>query len=193
MLSSGNDSGMGTAVIVTLLMLLAVGIVVDQLLCLRKLLREPRVVTIQNLPRNNTACDAGAVGQAFQAEDLALRERRRPESSPSVRWELAQRVSEIHKRMDYYTALLDITAPDVARQYRSRPVWRLPARSPVDVYGIAPCWLLVLRCRVLSRAVVRLRVTIPNARPRSTAGTTRWDGVCLRPVPARVESPRHAR
>ena len=36
MLSSGNDSGMGTAVIVTLLMLLAVGIVVDQLLRLRK-------------------------------------------------------------------------------------------------------------------------------------------------------------
>src|SRR6185436_18089536 len=71
-----------------------------------------------------------------------------------------------------------------------RPVWRLPARSPLDACVTAPSRLLVLRCRVHSRAVVRLRVTIPNARPRSTAGTIRWDAVYLRPAPARVQSPR---
>jgi hypothetical protein len=41
MLRSGDDRGVGTAVVVTLLVLLAVGIVVDQLLRLRKWLNRP--------------------------------------------------------------------------------------------------------------------------------------------------------
>ena len=38
---AGDDEGMGTAVAVTLLVLLAVGLVVDQLLRLRKWLNRP--------------------------------------------------------------------------------------------------------------------------------------------------------
>jgi hypothetical protein len=51
-------------------------------------------------------------------------------------------------------------------------------------------WLWVGWCRVHSRAVVRLRVTIPNVRRRRTTETTPWGAVCRQPGPARVENSR---
>jgi hypothetical protein len=61
---------------------------------------------------------AEAMSAVSDYEDLAFRVRRRPSSTPETRWELSQRISEVHTRMDYYTALLDINAPEVAVEYR---------------------------------------------------------------------------
>lgn len=64
---------------------------------------------------------AQALAQAINAvgdyQDLPYRVRRRPSSEPTVRSNLAARISDIHSRLDFHSAWLRITAPDVAAAY----------------------------------------------------------------------------
>jgi hypothetical protein len=60
---------------------------------------------------------AEAINAVGDYEDLPYRVRRRPSSEPTVRSVLAERISDIHSRLDFHSAWLKISAPDVAVAY----------------------------------------------------------------------------
>lgn len=63
---------------------------------------------------------ADAMSAVTDWEDMRFQIRRRPDSSSAVRWEIAQRVSELLTRQDFFVAWMDITAPAlVAEKYRA--------------------------------------------------------------------------
>jgi hypothetical protein len=60
---------------------------------------------------------AQAINAVGDYQDLPYRVRRRSSSDPAVRSNLAERISEIHSRLDFHSAWLRITAPEVATAY----------------------------------------------------------------------------
>lgn len=60
---------------------------------------------------------ATAIRAVNNYADLPYRVRRRPDSDPSTRWELANRISDLHSEMDFHRAWLRIEAPPVADAY----------------------------------------------------------------------------
>lgn len=60
---------------------------------------------------------AQAINAVGDYQDLPYRVRRRPASEPTIRSGLAERISDIHSRLDFHSAWLRITAPDVAVAY----------------------------------------------------------------------------
>lgn len=60
---------------------------------------------------------AQAISAVGDYEDLPYRVRRRPSADPAVRSGLSEKVSDIHARLDFHSAWLRITAPDVAAAY----------------------------------------------------------------------------
>ncbi|MFF0284272.1 hypothetical protein ACFYSW_28655 [Rhodococcus aetherivorans] len=61
---------------------------------------------------------ADAIAAVNDYKDLPFRVRRRPYSSPEIRWQLSERGSEIHSRMDFHLAWLAIVSPEVADHYK---------------------------------------------------------------------------
>ena len=60
---------------------------------------------------------AQALNTVGDYEDLPYRVRRRPSAEPATRAALAERISDIHSRIDFHSAWLRITAPTVAMSY----------------------------------------------------------------------------
>jgi hypothetical protein len=60
---------------------------------------------------------AEALNAVGDYQDLPFRVRRRPSAAPDVRASLADRISDIHSRLDFHLAWLRITAPEVAIAY----------------------------------------------------------------------------
>jgi hypothetical protein len=63
---------------------------------------------------------ADALSAVTDWEDMRFQIRRRPSSTPEVRWAVAQRVSERLTRQDFFVAWMNITAPlQVAEKYQA--------------------------------------------------------------------------
>lgn len=60
---------------------------------------------------------AQAINAVGDYQDLPYRVRRRPSAEPTVRNNLAERISDIHSRLDFHSAWLRITTPGVATAY----------------------------------------------------------------------------